>query len=655
MLPAATSNAPVQRKLELEAEATPERTRPTAYELFRGVQRKAAMVEPEAAPIHAIAQRGIATPTSALPHAERIQRAFGRHDISGIRAHVGADAAASALEMNARAYATGDHVVFNGAPDLHTAAHETAHVVQQRAGVHLQRGVGSPGDIYERHADAVADRVVQGESAEELLDVHTGGGGGSGVAVQHRVEIDTPETAAKSHERTVRKVRSLLHESVGSTELNQVLAFLTNSPTAHLHVELKVIDGEDKEHTGKSGGKLEGQTGIYLGDGDLQRSEMLQEALLVDPTPLLDAKCSLTIGVRIFLRADLEPHELATTILHELELHAVPAGRLLRRLDIVRHTTGNDPDTVIGSLLQYLAAPDQHTNIDRAIAFVKTAGRLYDACRGSDWEGWAKATRNTICWDAETQFLAAAHSNLDLDRLEYLQGVVASVKGEAPADAGELPEKLAPRSSYRTVKTAKRTLDKVQVLEHFARGVRERHTMESMIEELGEKFGVPRAESIALYNREIAPLVYAEAPTKENSDLLFLFMSSYGVPPPVTQSLVEQDNKNNAGEESKQRDKSQSSKGRKPGFSSWLLSPPKERAFFTDPVTESDWTPITNYYVPRSVLAAHAELHPEAQITVDGYKMRVKYTKSGDISGASHVKGSKYTPYMVLCLPLAGG
>lgn len=71
--------------------------------------------------------------------------------------------------MGARAYAMGNHVAFGIQPDLHTAAHEAAHVVQQRAGVSLSGGVGQAGDAYERHADAVDDRVVAGESAEALL------------------------------------------------------------------------------------------------------------------------------------------------------------------------------------------------------------------------------------------------------------------------------------------------------------------------------------------------------------------------------------------------------------------------------------------------------------------------------------------------------
>lgn len=72
--------------------------------------------------------------------------------------------------MGADAYTTGDHVVLGSGTDLHTVAHEAAHVVQQRGGVQLKGGVGEASDAYERHADAVADRVVAGRSAEDLLE-----------------------------------------------------------------------------------------------------------------------------------------------------------------------------------------------------------------------------------------------------------------------------------------------------------------------------------------------------------------------------------------------------------------------------------------------------------------------------------------------------
>jgi len=127
------------------------------------------------------AAAGVAGGGGQLPHYDTIQAAFGAHDVGGVSAHTGGDAAGACASMGAAAYATGDQVAFAGAPDLHTAAHEAAHVVQQRAGVQLKGGVGEAGDAYEQHADQVADAVVRGESAEALLGDPAASGGGAGV------------------------------------------------------------------------------------------------------------------------------------------------------------------------------------------------------------------------------------------------------------------------------------------------------------------------------------------------------------------------------------------------------------------------------------------------------------------------------------------
>lgn len=126
--------------------------------------------------VQQLAQHGLSGAASALPHFDRIQQSFGHHDVAGIEANVGGPAAEASQAMGAEAYATGNHVAFEGSPDLHTAAHEAAHVIQQRAGVQLAGGVGEPGDAYEQHADRVADAVVSGASAEGLLDGSPGAG-----------------------------------------------------------------------------------------------------------------------------------------------------------------------------------------------------------------------------------------------------------------------------------------------------------------------------------------------------------------------------------------------------------------------------------------------------------------------------------------------
>jgi hypothetical protein len=123
----------------------------------------------DSARVHEAAKVGIGGTSGALPHLDKIQKSFGPHDVTSVVAHTGAQATAGAQAMGAAAFTMGNHVAFAGSADLHTAAHEAAHVVQQRAGVQLTSGVGEVGDPYEREADRVADAVVQGRSAQTIL------------------------------------------------------------------------------------------------------------------------------------------------------------------------------------------------------------------------------------------------------------------------------------------------------------------------------------------------------------------------------------------------------------------------------------------------------------------------------------------------------
>jgi len=133
--------------------------------------------------VQQIASAGLRGTASPLPHFARIQQSFGRHDISNARAHVGGAAVAANERLGSSAYTRGAAIAFRRAPDLKLAAHEAAHVVQQRRGVQLKGGVGEENDVYERQADAVAEKVVAGESAEATLDAGASGGA-AGTAVQ---------------------------------------------------------------------------------------------------------------------------------------------------------------------------------------------------------------------------------------------------------------------------------------------------------------------------------------------------------------------------------------------------------------------------------------------------------------------------------------
>lgn len=134
-----------------------------------------------AAAIEKMAAKASAGGGTELPFLDRIQKSFGHHDLSGVKAQLGPQSGAA--EVGAAGFATGETIGFDGTPDLHTAAHEAAHVVQQRAGASSATGA------LEDHADKVADLVVQGKSAVKELDEMTGQkvpgrGQGTGKLVQ---------------------------------------------------------------------------------------------------------------------------------------------------------------------------------------------------------------------------------------------------------------------------------------------------------------------------------------------------------------------------------------------------------------------------------------------------------------------------------------
>ncbi len=160
----------------------------TQVQMLSVVQRSAGG---PAESVHQAAAHGVSGSAEKLPHAATIQRSFGGYDISHVQAYTDRAASEGSRAMGADAYASGHRVAFDGAPDLHTAAHEVAHVVQQKAGVSLSGGVGSSGDLYERHDDRVADAVVAGQDAAPALRELAGGAGGATQgAVQKK---DDPE------------------------------------------------------------------------------------------------------------------------------------------------------------------------------------------------------------------------------------------------------------------------------------------------------------------------------------------------------------------------------------------------------------------------------------------------------------------------------
>lgn len=122
-----------------------------------------------------VARPALADAEGTLPHLGRIQASFGRHDLSQVRTQTGGIAREANEQIGARAFTAGDRIAFRETPDAWLAAHESAHVIQQREGRSPADGVAGEHDAWEQHADRVADTVVAGRSAEPLLDEVAGG------------------------------------------------------------------------------------------------------------------------------------------------------------------------------------------------------------------------------------------------------------------------------------------------------------------------------------------------------------------------------------------------------------------------------------------------------------------------------------------------
>jgi hypothetical protein len=168
---------------------------------------------------------------------------FGR-DFSEVRVHTGRQAANSARAISARAYTTGQDVVFaqgNYTPGTAAGdkllAHELTHVVQQREGLQLDGGMGQAGDSYERQADDVADAVGRG-SADSFAIARSQNSKiqRSRVIQRDGDEDPTPETKDQFAERVRQRAASRLTENVGV--LGQWSDYVRNMEVFQLRAQL---------------------------------------------------------------------------------------------------------------------------------------------------------------------------------------------------------------------------------------------------------------------------------------------------------------------------------------------------------------------------------------------------------------------------------
>ncbi|MGW3185075.1 eCIS core domain-containing protein [Kitasatospora sp. NPDC001119] len=139
-------------------------------------------------------------------------------DFSDVRIHTDAAARASAVDVGARAYTSGHHVVIGeGGGDKHTLAHELTHVIQQRQGpvAGTDDGTGlkvsDPSDRFEREAEANAVRVMR-------RSVHPPARTEGGAAVGTRTDVAVQRATAEEDREVAANLAEAAGGRLGSTE-----------------------------------------------------------------------------------------------------------------------------------------------------------------------------------------------------------------------------------------------------------------------------------------------------------------------------------------------------------------------------------------------------------------------------------------------------
>ncbi|MEU4038545.1 DUF4157 domain-containing protein [Streptomyces collinus] len=152
-------------------------------------------------------------------------------DFSDVRIHTGSAANASAAEVGARAYTSGNHVVLAaGGGDAHTLAHELTHVIQQRqgpvSGTDNGNGlrVSDPSDRFERAAEANARAVMSRPAPRATSGVQRSDGPETGTAGATKAPVQ--RTLAAGLPKGTQVVK---HTDEGDVEGQTILRFSLGS------------------------------------------------------------------------------------------------------------------------------------------------------------------------------------------------------------------------------------------------------------------------------------------------------------------------------------------------------------------------------------------------------------------------------------------
>ena len=426
------------------------------------------------------AQGGVQGSGAAMPFADAIQSSFGKHDIQGLRAYQGGEADQACDSLGALAYVTDGKAAFKGSPTLHTAAHEAAHFVQQASGVATKDGLGRSGDSYEQHADAVADRVVAGLSAESLLDEMAGSGGGGGGVVQCKQPSGQAQTtpAPKIPDPAKKPGPATVPSKTGPMSEADMRAYLAaHDFSGKLIGKVHQAAGEFRSAVGDAIGAIQLNEALPLPPAEKSVLTLIQEIVegfIGIAGPLLSGfKALALVKPNRVLRGVKEGSKAAGSIQKRIDAISKPLDAINGGMGAVTKATGAGKKAAsLASSNGPVAALDKKTKPPKKddLSLLKTSRKQRRLAAKQTRKALSAATQPLAGKAAKTQYAAAAGME---DRFKFEITAIQEVLSPAmDQQTASIRDGFAPQASAMAMDPS-RWPDSLKTAQHPADAVAE--------------------------------------------------------------------------------------------------------------------------------------------------------------------------------------
>lgn len=310
-----------------------------------------------------------------------------------------------------------------------------------------------------------------------------------------------------------------------SVPLTELLTLVAKSKTCDLVI--RMLASGDGSH---------GHTGAFISASESPSEDptLLEEAFLTKPGMILGQHTWL-IETRIAAGPDSDPSAAIVSLLHELELHAVPAGLLLQEL--AKAGLGDSDGASLPLVLSYMRR-DQHLDLGRQEQYVRAAARFERAIQQDQDLAWlGKDLLRGASLDAIDTFGTSenqAGDNGSEARVRWLGAAVPAIQAGGPDTVITAPK--PPARQLRTWVKA----DGTDALDLMARRVSARVPMPDVLDEARIVAGVTVASVLDQYRKQVVPALLAHGPADLTDEgRKHAFLTYHGVPGLLALRVIE--------------------------------------------------------------------------------------------------------------------